>query len=162
VFEPCARSELTDRQIIICVQGELMFDTCFVQQPDVSKLCMYPYLLRMSTLDKPGNRYFFCTPWTSAGISTVTHYLQNVTFHAVREELYVVATVDIGTGQELSHHYQNWLPLFVFVSSLHLMHARHSTPSQSTTGSWRWECRWVMRRHGSTGTLGPGVERKKR
>jgi hypothetical protein len=97
-------------QTIMRVKGELIFDTYFVQQSDVTKSSMYPYLSRMNTLDRPGKRAFLHALDVSRYINSHinTNLMQNVAFNAVEDELYVIATCDIGKNEELLHHYENW------------------------------------------------------
>jgi SET domain-containing protein len=96
-------------QTIMRVIGEEMYDITFAQKSDVSKQGMYPYLTRMPALDKPGKRAFLHALDVSRYINShVNTYTQNVALRAVDSELYVVAVRDIGRGEELLNHYQNW------------------------------------------------------
>ena len=97
-------------QIIMHADGEEIYDTTFAQKSDVAKQGMYPYLTRMPSLDKQGERAFLHTLDVSRYINSHvnTPHTQNVAFRTVGSELYVVAVREIERGEELLHHYQNW------------------------------------------------------
>ena len=97
-------------QTILRVVGEEIYDTTFAQKSDVAKQGMYPYLTRMHSLDKRGERAFLHALDVSRYINSHvnTPHTQNVAFKAVDSELYVVAVREIGRGEELLHHYENW------------------------------------------------------
>ena len=97
-------------QTIMRVIGEEISDTTFAQKSDVAKQGMYPYLTRMPSLDKQRERAFLHALDVSRYINSHvnTAHTQNVAFKTVDGELYVVAVREIGRGEELLHHYQNW------------------------------------------------------
>ena len=97
-------------QIIMRVLGEEIYGTTFAQKSDVAKQGMYPYLTRMHSLDKQGERAFLHALDVSRYINSHvnTPHTQNVTFKAVERELYVVAVREIGRGEELLSRYENW------------------------------------------------------
>ena len=97
-------------QVVLHVQGELIFDTTFTQQSDVFKQGMYPYLTRVPSLDKQDKKAFLHALDVGRYINSHvgTGHSQNATFQVMGSELYVVATQDIRRGQELLHHYENW------------------------------------------------------
>jgi SAM-dependent methyltransferase len=97
-------------QTIMRVIGEEIYDTTFAQKSDVSKQGVYPYLTRMPSLDKPGKRAFLHALDVSRYINSHvnTPHTQNVALRTVDSELYVVAVREIGRGEELLSHYQNW------------------------------------------------------
>ena len=98
-------------QIIMRADGEEIYDTTFAHKSDVAKQGMYPYLTRMPSLDKQGERAFLHTLDVSRYINSHvnTPHTQNVAFRrTVGSELYVVAVREIGRGEELLHHYHNW------------------------------------------------------
>ena len=87
-----------------------MYNTTFMQLPDISKWRMYPYLTRVEGLDKPGKRAFLHTLDVSRYINSCanTPHTKNVMFKRVGDELLVVAVRDIRRGEELLSDYENW------------------------------------------------------
>ena len=64
----------------------------------------------MPSLDNGGKRAFLHALDVSRYInsSVSTHYPQNVALKVVDSEVHVVAVREIGRGEELLNHYDNW------------------------------------------------------
>ena len=97
-------------QVVMRVDGELIFDHTFAQQSAIAKLDLYAYMTRMPSHDRRGKKAFMHAWDISRYINSHvgTGAAQNVELKMVKNDLYVMAIRDIRRQEELLHDYKNW------------------------------------------------------